>query len=143
MFSGCKSLETAPELPAETLVDGCYSEMFRGCTALTTAPELPAETLAPYCYQCMFQNCSALQSVRIKAKPVFDAQNEDYLSFQIREYAICFNGWLDGAGDQRSIIYCYQEFYDFVTGASKLELTLCPGWSFYIINNTESQWGQN
>lgn len=143
MFSGCIALETAPKLPAKTLAVGCYSEMFSGCTALTKAPELPAETLAPYCYQYMFKNCSALQSVRIKAKPVFDAQDEGNLSFQIMEYANCFDGWLDGAGSDNPKIYCYQEFYDFITVASKLELTLCPGWSFYDIDNTWSQWGQN
>lgn len=142
MFSGCIALETAPKLPAKTLAVGCYSEMFSGCTALTKAPELPAETLAPYCYQYMFKNCSALQSVRIKAKPVFDAQDEGNLSFQIMEYANCFDGWLDGAGSDNPKIYCYQEFYDFITVASKLELTLCPGWSFYDIDNTWSQWGQ-
>ena len=36
-------------LPATTLAAGCYSEMFYG-TGLTTAPELPAETLANDCY---------------------------------------------------------------------------------------------
>lgn len=140
MFCECAALTTAPALPAKTLAEGCYWDMFSGCTALTKAPDLPATKLAALCYQNMFQGCSALESVYIKAKPVFDAQGEEYL---IMEYAICFEGWLVGAGDERSIIYCYQEFYDFVTGASKLELTLCPGWSFYIINNTESQWGQN
>ena len=141
MFSGCIALETAPELPATTLADGCYSEMFSGCTALGTAPDLPAETLAPYCYQCMFKNCSALQSVRIKAKPVFDTQEEEYLSFQIIEYANCFVRWLDGAGSDNRKIYCYQEFYDFINESSKfVDSPLCPYWSFYDIDNTWSQW---
>ena len=92
----------------------------------------------------MFKNCSALQSVRIKAKPVFDAQDEGNLSFQIMEYANCFDGWLDGAGSDNPKIYCYQEFYDFVKGASAYVGPLCPDyWSFYDIDNTESQWGQN
>lgn len=143
MFTGCKSLTNLPELPYfPSLATGCFYHMFQDCTALTKAPELPAETLAPYCYQYMFKNCSALQSVRIKAKPVFDAQDEGNLSFQIMEYANCFDGWLDGAGSDNPKIYCCQEFYDFITVASKLELTLCPGWSFYDIDNTWSQWGQ-
>ena len=59
------------------------------------------------------------------------------------EYANCFEGWLVGAGSDNPKIYCYQEFYDFVKGASAYVGPLCPGWSFYIIHNTESQWGQN
>ena len=34
MFSGCTSLEAAPELPATTLVYGCYRGMFRYCNKL-------------------------------------------------------------------------------------------------------------
>ena len=34
MFMSCTSLETAPELPAETLVEGCYDTMFSNCTSL-------------------------------------------------------------------------------------------------------------
>jgi hypothetical protein len=34
MFSGCTSLVNAPELPATTLADRCYSYMFYGCTKL-------------------------------------------------------------------------------------------------------------
>src|SRR5574344_2006953 len=64
MFNGCTSLTTAPELPATTLAEQCYSYMFNGCTALTTAPELPATTLANYCYQSMFKNCTNLQYVK-------------------------------------------------------------------------------
>ena len=60
MFQGCKSLTTAPALPATTLVYGCYQDMFRACTSLTTAPELPATTLAGFCYSGMFHGCTAL-----------------------------------------------------------------------------------
>ena len=31
MFEGCTSLTTAPELPATSLADSCYSSMFNGC----------------------------------------------------------------------------------------------------------------
>lgn len=34
MFWGCTSLITAPELPATTLVNSCYTDMFNGCTSL-------------------------------------------------------------------------------------------------------------
>ena len=60
IFNGCKSLTTAPALPATTLTNGCYMYMFSGCTSLTTAPELPATTLADSCYYYMFFNCKSL-----------------------------------------------------------------------------------
>jgi len=34
MFSNCSSLITEPELPATTLVEGCYSCMFYGCRSI-------------------------------------------------------------------------------------------------------------
>jgi hypothetical protein len=34
--------------------DYCYYNMFAGCKSLTTAPALPATTLANYCYFGMF-----------------------------------------------------------------------------------------
>ena len=63
MFYVCKSLTTAPELPATTLVGSCYAYMFRGCTSLTTAPALPATTLTLLCYAYMFQGCTELTTV--------------------------------------------------------------------------------
>ena len=60
MFSGCTSLTTAPELPATTLANYCYSSMFSSCTSLTTAPALPATTLADSCYSSMFRDCTSL-----------------------------------------------------------------------------------
>jgi hypothetical protein len=60
MFQNCTSLVTAPELPATELADYCYNSMFQNCTSLVTAPELPATTLAPYCYREMFSNCTSL-----------------------------------------------------------------------------------
>jgi hypothetical protein len=67
MFNGCTGLTTAPELPATTLANSCYSHMFSGCTGLTTAPELPATTLAGYCYQYMFRDCSKLNYIKMLA----------------------------------------------------------------------------
>lgn len=60
MFTNCDSLTTAPELPATTLVGNCYAHMFDSCSSLPVAPELPATTLANSCYAYMFQNCSSI-----------------------------------------------------------------------------------
>ena len=62
LFEGCTSLLSAPELPATTMEQGCYSQMFAGCTSLKSAPELPAEVLATNCYRYMFRGCSTLTS---------------------------------------------------------------------------------
>ena len=62
MFEGCTSLTSAPELKATTLANNCYSSMFSGCTSLEKAPELPAKTLAEACYICMFSGCTSLTS---------------------------------------------------------------------------------
>ena len=62
LFEGCTSLLSAPELPATTMEQGCYSQMFSGCTALKSVPELPAEVLATNCYRYMFRGCSTLTS---------------------------------------------------------------------------------
>lgn len=132
MFCECSKLATAPAelLPATTLAVECYSGMFGNCSSLKNAPDLPATKLAALCYQNMFQGCSALESVYIKAKPSLDE-------------TICFEGWLEGARDSSSKIYCYEAFYNFVTGAAReFELTLCPGWSFYDIDKKWIQWGQ-
>lgn len=60
MFQGCKSLLTAPILPATTLSEYCYQNMFQGCTSLISAPKISATILAPYCYRSMFQDCTSL-----------------------------------------------------------------------------------
>ena len=62
MFEGCTSLVSAPELPATTLAEECYYSMFFGCTSLKSAPELPATTLAEECYYNMFYGCTSLKS---------------------------------------------------------------------------------
>jgi len=45
-----------------------FSYLFNGCTSLTTAPEIPANTLVYGCYYQMFYGCKELNSVTIKAK---------------------------------------------------------------------------
>ena len=65
MFSGCKSLTTAPALSATELANYCYQGMFNGCTSLTVAPALPATTLKDLCYRSMFQDCTSLTSAPV------------------------------------------------------------------------------
>ena len=60
LFSGCRNLLSAPDLPATTLSTACYLSMFSGCESLTSAPELPANTLSVQCYKSMFYNCTSL-----------------------------------------------------------------------------------
>ena len=60
MFLGCRSLTSAPALPATTLTNNCYYRMFYNCTSLTQAPALPAATLANNCYYYMFYDCTSL-----------------------------------------------------------------------------------
>ena len=49
MFNGC-SLKTAPELPATTLANSCYSYMFYGCSKLNKITMLATNTSA---YSCL------------------------------------------------------------------------------------------
>lgn len=74
MFDRCSSLVAAPELPATTLAQSCYLDMFRGCTSLTDAPnELPANTLVASCYEEMFYGCSSLRTAPILPAPTLVA----------------------------------------------------------------------
>lgn len=61
MFQGCGYLYNAPKLPATTLANHCYMQLFDS-TNLTVAPELPATTMKSQCYQSMFANCTSLTS---------------------------------------------------------------------------------
>lgn len=70
MFEDCSSLTTAPELPATTLAEGCYSHMFYGCSSLTTAPVLPATTLVGYCYKYMFYKCKLINYIKCLATDI-------------------------------------------------------------------------
>ena len=49
LFADCRSLTSAPALPATTLAQKCYYGMFKGCTSLTSAPVLPAVTMTKLC----------------------------------------------------------------------------------------------
>ena len=61
MFDGCTNLTTAPALPARKAANSCYLYMFTGCTSLTEAPALPATVLESQCYSYMFRNCTSLR----------------------------------------------------------------------------------
>ena len=87
MFVMCSSLTSAPKLPATTLADNCYCDMFNGCTNLTSAPELPATTLAADCYSHMFEDCTKLSTVTMLAP-------SDEIA---TKYNACFS-WLKNAG---------------------------------------------
>ena len=63
MFARCTSLMKAPTLPATKLAKRCYELMFIDCNSLTEAPALPAKELAEYCYSCMFNTCLKLRTV--------------------------------------------------------------------------------
>ena len=53
LFSGCKELTSAPELPATTLAESCYDHMFYGCTKLSTVTMLaPNDQISKASYCC-------------------------------------------------------------------------------------------
>ena len=87
LFSSCKELTSAPDLPATKLADYCYSSMFVGCTSLTKAPALPAQELAAGCYENMFNGCTNLSTVTMLAS-----------SDQITSKQSCCDSWLNNAG---------------------------------------------
>ena len=89
LFKSCTVLASAPELPATTLANECYSCMFEGCAKLINAPALPAETLADGCYSWMFSGCLRLSTVKMLA-----------LSDQITSKLDCFKYWLEQAGTE-------------------------------------------
>jgi hypothetical protein len=49
MFDGCRSLTTAPELPATTLTAQCYYNMFNGCTNLNYIKCLATNISTTFC----------------------------------------------------------------------------------------------
>ena len=89
LFKSCTLLASAPELPATTLANECYSSMFEGCANLINAPALPAETLADGCYSWMFSGCLRLSTVKMLAP-----------SDQITSKLDCFKYWLEQAGTE-------------------------------------------
>lgn len=69
LFSNCKSLTSAPELPATTLASFCYYRMFYKCSSIATAPELPTETHSAEArgpYNLMFTDCTNLSKIKVR-----------------------------------------------------------------------------
>lgn len=90
MFSGCTTLELAPELPATTLTNSCYQMMFSACSSLMQAPELPATTLTNSCYQNMFTNCSSLDYIVCLATDI--------------SAAVSTNNWVNGVAAEGTFV---------------------------------------
>lgn len=100
MFRNCKSLITAPELPATVLGIGCYQYMFYGCTSLVNAPKLPATIMADNCYDSMFRGCTSLKSIRCRAKVKANRDTYYWLDFVAASgtfYGYSEYGWSSGA----------------------------------------------
>lgn len=49
MFTSCTNLTKAPDLPATTLVEDCYSYMFYGCTNMNSVKCLATNLSASNC----------------------------------------------------------------------------------------------
>ena len=79
MFSYCKSLAAAPELPATTLADECYYAMFEGCSNLTAASALPAMTLTYSCYDNMYRDCTCLTTAPDLLAPKLEGDSYYYM----------------------------------------------------------------
>ena len=103
MFSGCTSLTQAPELPATTLANYCYSSMFSDCTSLTQAPELPATNLAEWCYYGMFYRCTNLNYIKMMATDISASK--------------CLNNWVKGVSSTGTFVKNKDATWD-VTGTS-------------------------
>ena len=75
--------------------------MLYGCTSLTQAPELPATTLANRCYSYMLYGCTSLNYIKCLATDI-SASNctKDWL-FNVAAtgdfYASASTGWKSGA----------------------------------------------
>ena len=71
LFEGADKLVNSESrelmLPATELTGGCYTNMFSGCSSLEAAPELPAPKTEDGCYAGMFNGCSNLTAVKILA----------------------------------------------------------------------------
>ena len=128
MFYGCTNLTSAPVLPATELATYCYYEMFSGCTSLTSAPELPATTLADNCYSNMFKKCTSLTSA-----PELPATT-------LAKY--CYRNMFDGCTNLTSApelpatelaTYCYYEMFNGcknLTSAPELPATTLANYCY-------------
>ena len=115
IFSGCKLLTAAPELPATTLGEYCYFNMFFGCTSLTTAPVLPATTLVTACYSKMFNGCTSLNYIKCLATDI-SAQG-------------CTSSWVGGVAATGTFVK--SKNFSWSTGTAGIP----TGWT--VVDDTE------
>lgn len=76
MLQECRSLTTAPELPATELADDCYSYMLSWCPGITGHVDLPGLELKKNCYNAMFRN-SNITSVSVAFTDWHDAEGDE------------------------------------------------------------------
>ena len=117
LFQGCSVLTSAPELPATTLADNCYSAMFEGCSVLTSAPELPATTLALGCYSSMFSDCTSLTSA--PTLPAETLANYCYIGMFISCTSLTSAPTLSAT---TLADYCYSEMFNGCTNLSSVKM---------------------
>ena len=153
LFRDCSSLVTAPELPATTLTEECYSYMFQGC-GLTTAPELPATTLADSCYYGMFSSCKLTTAPELPAKKLANSCYNNMFSWSSHlttaptilpatELASgCYNSMFNGCSNLTTApelpattlaISCYQSMFNScssLTTAPELPATTLPNFCY-------------
>ena len=109
MFSMCTRLVKAPELPATGLAESCYESMFSMCTSLAEAPALPAEKLAEYCYWNMFKSCTNLNLVKASFTEWMDYATDN---------------WLDGVAEEGTFV-CPDALDKATTGTGNIP----DGWT--------------
>ncbi len=68
-FYNCKALVAAPQFPSDVAAY-CYFGMYRSCISLTQAPALPAQTLVQNCYSQLFYACSSLNYIKCLATDI-------------------------------------------------------------------------
>ncbi len=98
LFKGCLQLINLPELPALVMKDNCYKSMFEDCKSITYAPALEATSLANNCYRRMFANCIKLQNApELPAKDlVSECYKEMFINCNSLEYINAgFLDWQD------------------------------------------------
>ena len=81
MFAGCTNLLYAPKALSITKFLGGYecAAMLQNCKSLVSAPELPAADLGGYCYRYMLEGCKSLKAIRCKAKYKAQGATERWL----------------------------------------------------------------
>ncbi len=81
MFGRCKFLETVPQdllSHVTELKEECYFSMFYQCEKLTNAPDLPAATLVKGCYETMFMNTKVSSVKCLATNPSSATSNNPY-----------------------------------------------------------------